>query len=150
MLNAIFRSIFGTKHERDVKRMRPVVATIAALEPGLQALSDDALRARTTELRQRLADVAQVDDLLPEAYAADITYGTNNEFGFDYLRDNMQFSLDDIVQREHYYAIVDEVDSILIDEARTPLIISGRDRSAESRAPLYEKVNRIIPRLKRA
>ncbi|HYM67274.1 MAG TPA: preprotein translocase subunit SecA, partial [Patescibacteria group bacterium] len=85
-----------------------------------------------------------------EAYAADITYGTNNEFGFDYLRDNMQFSLDDIVQREHHYAIVDEVDSILIDEARTPLIISGRDRSAESRAPLYEKVNRIIPRLKRA
>jgi preprotein translocase subunit SecA len=60
-----------------------------------------------------------------EAYAADITYGTNNEFGFDYLRDNMQFSLDDIVQREHHYAIVDEVDSILIDEARTPLIISG-------------------------
>jgi preprotein translocase subunit SecA len=270
MLNAIFRSIFGTKHERDVKRMRPVVAEIAALEPGFQALSDEALRARTTELRQRLADGAEVDDLLPEAfaavreaarrtvrmrhfdvqmmggmvlhsgkiaematgegktlvatlpaylnalpgkgthvvtvndylarrdaqwmgpiyhalgltvgviqhemqyrydpdyaspdirlaalrpvtrkeaYAADITYGTNNEFGFDYLRDNMQFSLDDIVQREHHYAIVDEVDSILIDEARTPLIISGRDRSAESRAPLYEKVNRIIPRLKRA
>src|SRR5260370_8833983 len=69
MLNAIFRSIFGTKHERDVKRMRPVVATIAALEPGLQALSDDALRARTTDLRQRLADGAQVDDLLPEAFA---------------------------------------------------------------------------------
>ncbi|MGH7300101.1 MAG: preprotein translocase subunit SecA, partial [Candidatus Rokuibacteriota bacterium] len=270
MLNVIFRSIFGTKHERDVKRMRPVVAAIADLEPGLQALSDEALRARTTELRRRLADGAEVDDLLPEAfaavreaarrtvrmrhfdvqvmggmvlhsgkiaematgegktlvatlpaylnalpgrgthivtvndylarrdaqwmgpiyhalgltvgviqhesqylydpsyassdvrlaalrpvtrkeaYAADITYGTNNEFGFDYLRDNMQFSLDDIVQREHHFAIVDEVDSILIDEARTPLIISGRDRSAESRAPLYEKVNRIIPRLKRA
>jgi preprotein translocase subunit SecA len=270
MLNAIFRAIFGTKHERDVKRMRPLVEAIGALEPGLQALSDDALRARTTELRQRLADGAELDDLLPEAfaavreaarrtvrmrhfdvqlmggmvlhsgkiaematgegktlvatlpaylnalpglgthvvtvndylarrdaqwmgpiyhalgltvgviqhevqylydpayaspdirlaalrpctrreaYAADITYGTNNEFGFDYLRDNMQFSLDDIVQREHHYAIVDEVDSILIDEARTPLIISGRDRSAESRAPLYEKVNRVIPRLKRA
>src|SRR5882724_2753306 len=270
MLNAIFRSIFGTKHERDVKRMRPVVAEIAALEPGLQALSDEALRNRTTELRQRLADGAELDDLLPEAFAAvreaarrtvhmrhfdvqmmggivlhqgtiaematgegktlvatlaaylnalpglgthvvtvndylarrdaqwmgpiyhalglsvgviqhemqylydpsyassdirlaalrpvtrkeayatDITYGTNNEFGFDYLRDNMQFSLDDIVQREHHYAIVDEVDSILIDEARTPLIISGRDRNAESRAPLYEKVNRVIPRLKRA
>ena len=270
MLNAIFRSLFGTKHERDVKRMRPVVAEIATLEPGLQALSDDALRHRTVELRQRLADGAELDDLLPEAfaavreaarrtvrmrhfdvqmmggmvlhsgkiaematgegktlvatlpaylnalpglgthvvtvndylarrdaqwmgpiyhalglsvgviqhemqylydpsyassdirlaalrpvtrkeaYAADITYGTNNEFGFDYLRDNMQFSLDDIVQREHFYAIVDEVDSILIDEARTPLIISGRDRSAESRAPLYEKVNRVIPRLKRA
>ena len=58
---------------------------------------------------------------------ADITYGTNNEFGFDYLRDNMRFSLDEMVQREHHYAIVDEVDSILIDEARTPLIISGRD-----------------------
>ncbi|HUP38083.1 MAG TPA: preprotein translocase subunit SecA [Candidatus Limnocylindria bacterium] len=270
MLNAIFRSIFGTKHERDVKRMRPVVAAIAALEPGLQALSDEALRARTIELRRRLADGAELDDLLPEAfaavreaarrtvrmrhfdvqmmggmvlhsgkiaematgegktlvatlpaylnalpgrgthvvtvndylarrdaqwmgpiyhalgltvgviqhemqylydpayassdirlaalrpvtrkeaYAADITYGTNNEFGFDYLRDNMQFSLDDIVQRAHHYAIVDEVDSILIDEARTPLIISGRDRSAENRAPLYEKVNRVIPRLKRA
>ena len=270
MLNVIFRSIFGTKHERDVKRMRPVVEGIAALEPGLQALSDEALRARTIELRQRLSDGAEVDELLPEAfaavreaarrtvrmrhfdvqmmggmvlhsgkiaematgegktlvatlpaylnalpglgthvvtvndylarrdaqwmgpiyhalgltvgviqhevqylydpafaspdirlaalrpctrkeaYAADITYGTNNEFGFDYLRDNMQFSLDDIVQREHHYAIVDEVDSILIDEARTPLIISGRDRSAESRAPLYEKVNRVIPRLKRA
>ncbi len=222
MLNAIFRSIFGTKHERDVKRMRPVVAEIAALEPGLQALSDEALRHRTVELRQRLADGAELDDLLPEAfaavreaarrtvrmrhfdvqmmggmvlhsgkiaematgegktlvatlpaylnalpglgthlvtvndylarrdaqwmgpiyhalgltvgviqhemqyvydpayassdirlaalravtrkeaYAADITYGTNNEFGFDYLRDNMQFSLDDIVQREHH------------------------------------------------
>jgi preprotein translocase subunit SecA len=270
MLNLIFRSIFGTKHERDVKRMRPVVEAIGALEPGLQALSDDALRARTGEFRQRLADGAELDDLLPEAfaavreaarrtvrmrhfdvqmmggmvlhsgkiaematgegktlvatlpaylnalpglgthvvtvndylarrdaqwmgpiyhalgltvgviqhevqylydpsyaspdirlaalrpctrkeaYAADVTYGTNNEFGFDYLRDNMQFSLDDIVQREHHYAIVDEVDSILIDEARTPLIISGRDRSAESRAPLYEKVNRVIPRLKRA
>ncbi len=270
MINAIFRSIFGTKHERDVKRMRPVVAEIAALEPGRQARSDEALRARTVELRQRLADGAELDELLPEAfaavreaarrtvrmrhfdvqmmggmvlhagkiaematgegktlvatlpaylnalpgkgthvvtvndylarrdaqwmgpiyhalgltvgviqhemqyrydpayaspdirlaalrpctrkeaYAADITYGTNNEFGFDYLRDNMQFGLDDIVQREHFYAIVDEVDSILIDEARTPLIISGRDRSAESRAPLYEKVNRVIPRLKRA
>jgi preprotein translocase subunit SecA len=85
-----------------------------------------------------------------EAYRADITYGTNNEFGFDYLRDNMRFGLEDMVQREHSYAIVDEVDSILIDEARTPLIISGRDESAESKAPLYERVDRIIPRLKRA
>src|SRR6266542_3178554 len=85
-----------------------------------------------------------------DAYHADITYGTNNEFGFDYLRDNMKFSLEDVVQREHYYAIVDEVDSILIDEARTPLIISGRDPIAESKAPMYEKVNRIVQRLKRA
>ncbi|HEY7204920.1 MAG TPA: preprotein translocase subunit SecA [Methylomirabilota bacterium] len=270
MLNAIFRSIFGTKHERDVKRMRPIVAEIEGFEPGLKALADEALRAKTAEFRQRLADGTDLDDLLPEAfaavreaarrtvrmrhfdvqmmggmvlhsgkiaematgegktlvatlpaylnalpglgthvvtvndylarrdaqwmgpiyhalgltvgviqhevqyvydpafaspdirlaalrpvtrreaYAADITYGTNNEFGFDYLRDNMQFGLDDMVQRGHHYAIVDEVDSILIDEARTPLIISGRDRSAESRAPLYEKVNRVIPRLKRA
>ena len=70
MLSMIFRAVFGTKHERDVKRMRPVVETIGALEPGLQALSDEALRARTTELRQRLADGAELDDLLPEAFAA--------------------------------------------------------------------------------
>ncbi len=85
-----------------------------------------------------------------DAYRADITYGTNNEFGFDYLRDNMRFGLEEMVQRAHHYAIVDEVDSILIDEARTPLIISGRDESAESKAPLYERVDRIIPKLKRA
>src|SRR5438093_13478629 len=85
-----------------------------------------------------------------EAYQSDITYGTNNEFGFDYLRDNMRFALEEMVQREHHYAIVDEVDSILIDEARTPLIISGRDETAESKAPLYEKVDRILPRLTRA
>ena len=82
-----------------------------------------------------------------EAYLADITYGTNNEFGFDYLRDNMRFSLDELVQRELHYAIVDEVDSILIDEARTPLIISG---PAEESTDLYYKVDRIIPRLTRA
>ena len=82
-----------------------------------------------------------------EAYAADITYGTNNEFGFDYLRDNMQFTLEELVQRELNYAIVDEVDSILIDEARTPLIISG---PAEESTELYYKIDRIIPKLKRA
>jgi preprotein translocase subunit SecA len=270
MLTALFRKIFGTKHERDVKRMRPVVAAINALEPAMQALSETALRAKTEEFRKRLADGAELDDLLveafavvreaarrtvrmrhfdvqlmggivlhqgkiaematgegktlvatlpaylnalprrgthivtvndylarrdaqwmgpiyhalglsvgviqheaqylydptypspdirlaglrpctrKEAYAADITYGTNNEFGFDYLRDNMRFSLEDIVQREHYYAIVDEVDSILIDEARTPLIISGRDESAVNRAALYERVDRIARSLKRA
>ncbi len=80
-----------------------------------------------------------------EAYAADITYGTNNEFGFDYLRDNMKFSLEDYVQREFNYAIVDEVDSILIDEARTPLIISG---PSEESTDKYYKINQIIPRLK--
>src|SRR5881409_2471289 len=81
------------------------------------------------------------------AYQCDITYGTNNEFGFDYLRDNMRFSLDELVQRQLYYAIVDEVDSILIDEARTPLIISG---PAEESTELYFKIDRIIPKLKRA
>ncbi|OHB33986.1 MAG: preprotein translocase subunit SecA [Desulfuromonadaceae bacterium GWC2_58_13] len=80
------------------------------------------------------------------AYGCDITYGTNNEFGFDYLRDNMKFSLSDYVQREHHYAIVDEVDSILIDEARTPLIISG---PSEASSDLYFTVNRIIPMLKK-
>src|SRR4051812_19322722 len=80
------------------------------------------------------------------AYGADITYGTNNEFGFDYLRDNMKFELSAMVQRPHHYAIVDEVDSILIDEARTPLIISG---PAEESTDLYYEVDRIIPRLKK-
>jgi preprotein translocase subunit SecA len=86
------------------------------------------------------------DDERKEAYAADVTYGTNNEFGFDYLRDNMKFSADDLVQREPYYAIVDEVDSILIDEARTPLIISG---PAEDSTGLYLRLNQVIPRLRR-
>ncbi len=80
------------------------------------------------------------------AYLADVTYGTNNEFGFDYLRDNMKYSLEDMVQRDFYYAIVDEVDSILIDEARTPLIISG---PSEESTDLYYKVNHIAPHLKR-
>src|SRR5437667_6276277 len=84
------------------------------------------------------------DDERREAYAADVTYGTNNEFGFDYLRDNMKFDLKDCVQRVHNYAIVDEVDSILIDEARTPLIISG---ASEESTDKYERVNRIIPKL---
>ena len=81
-----------------------------------------------------------------EAYAADITYGTNNEFGFDYLRDNMKFSLDEYVQREPNFAIVDEVDSILIDEARTPLIISG---PTEASTDKYYTINRVIPALKK-
>src|SRR5207247_9879355 len=79
------------------------------------------------------------------AYAADITYGTNNEFGFDYLRDNMKFDLAGYVQRGHNFAIVDEVDSILIDEARTPLIISG---PAEESTDKYYRINAIIPKLK--
>src|SRR5216683_540250 len=86
------------------------------------------------------------DEERREAYAADVTYGTNNEFGFDYLRDNMKFDLRDCVQRVHNFAIVDEVDSILIDEARTPLIISG---ASEESTDKYYKVNRIIPKLER-
>jgi len=267
MIDAILKKIFGTKHERDVKRMMPVVVETNALESALQALDDAALRGKTDELRKRLADGAEVDEVLPEAFAVcreaagrslgmrhfdvqliggmvlhegkiaematgegktlvatlpaylnaltgkgvhivtvndylakrdaqwmgplyhalglsvgviqheasftydpafatpdirmtalrpidrraayqcDITYGTNNEFGFDYLRDNMRFSLDELVQRELHYGIVDEVDSILIDEARTPLIISG---PAEESTELYYKIDRIIPRLKRA
>src|SRR6266446_6006896 len=185
MIDAILKKIFGPKHERDVKRMMPVVAEINALEPAIQALDDAALRGKTDELRKRLADGAEVEDVLPDAlalsvgviqheasftydpayttpdlrmtalrpidrrtaYLCDITYGTNNEFGFDYLRDNMRFSLEELVQRELHYAIVDEVDSILIDEARTPLIISG---PAEESTELYYKIDRIIPKLKRA
>jgi preprotein translocase subunit SecA len=246
MLNKVLTKVFGSKHERDVKKMAPAVATINALEPAVRALSDEQLRARTPELRQRLADGATLDDLLPEAfavvresarrvlgmrhfdvqlmggmvlhegkiaemktgegktlmatlpvylnalagkgvhvvtvndylakrdsewmgeiyralgmtvgviqhelsdaerkqaYACDITYGTNNELGFDYLRDNMKFDLASMVQRGHNYAIVDEVDSILIDEARTPLIISGpSDESVDK----YYRIDRIIPKL---
>src|SRR5690349_20956285 len=76
-----------------------------------------------------------------QAYAADVTYGTNNEFGFDYLRDNMEYNVQNMVQRGHYYAIVDEVDSILVDEARTPLIISG---PTEDRSELYVKIDALI------
>src|SRR5438445_795350 len=168
MIDAILKKIFGTKHERDVKRMMPVVAESNALEPAIHALDDAALRGKTDELRKRLAGVIQheasftydpayttpdirMTALRPidrrTAYLCDITYGTNNEFGFDYLRDNMRFSLEELVQRELHYAIVDEVDSILIDEARTPLIISG---PAEESTELYYKIDRIIPKLKRA
>ena len=86
------------------------------------------------------------DDQRRQAYACDITYGTNNEFGFDYLRDNMKYEMAQMVQRGHAFAIVDEVDSILVDEARTPLIISG---PSEDRSGLYAAVDTIIPRLDR-
>ncbi|MDL2275456.1 preprotein translocase subunit SecA, partial [Desulfosarcina sp. OttesenSCG-928-G10] len=239
--------IFGSKNEREIRRMRPLVDTINALEPKMQALSDEALRVQTDILKGRLSSGETLDDILPEAFAtvreasvrtlglrhydvqliggmvlhsgkiaemktgegktlvatlpaylnalagrgvhvvtvndylarrdtawmgqvytflgmtvgtiqhglddrqrkeaygADITYGTNNEFGFDYLRDNMKFEAEALVQRDLYYGIVDEVDSILIDEARTPLIISG---PAEKSTQLYQQVNLIIPGLK--
>jgi preprotein translocase subunit SecA len=240
--------VFGTANERDLKRMAPIVAGINALEPSIQSLTDDQLRAKTAEFRERCANGEALEDLLPEAfavvreagrrtlnmrhfdvqliggivlhrgkiaemktgegktlvatlpaylnalagkgvhvvtvndylarrdsewmgriyrflgmsvgviqhdlndlerqvaYACDITYGTNNEFGFDYLRDNMKFDLAHYVQRGHHFAIVDEVDSILIDEARTPLIISG---PAEQAPDLYYEVDRIIPKLQK-
>ena len=246
MINQVLTKIFGSQHERDVKKMLPTVAAINEMEPEIKALSDEELRAKTAELRQQLAGGATLDDLLvpafavareaawrtlgmrpydvqlmggiilhrgrisemktgegktlvatlpvylnalegkgvhvvtvndylakrdsdwmgrvyrflgmsvgviqhdmPDAdrkaaYGSDITYGTNNEFGFDYLRDNMKFELESMVQRGHHYAIVDEVDSILIDEARTPLIISG---PSEESIDKYYKIDRIIPRL---
>ena len=248
MMGGLIKKLFGSKNDRELKRMGAVVARINALEEGIAALSDEQLRGKTLEFRERLAAGETLDQLLPEAfavvreagkrvlgmrhfdmqllggmvlhsgkiaemktgegktlvatlpsylnaltgrgvhvitvndylarrdsewmggihrflglsvgvivhgltdaqrkaaYACDITYGTNNEFGFDYLRDNMKFSLNDYVQREHHFAIVDEVDSILIDEARTPLIISG---PSEVSSELYYTVNRIIPMLKK-
>jgi len=267
MIDVVLRKIFGTKHERDVKRIMPTVVASNAFEPSVRALGDAELQAKTDEFRKRLEAGEPLDELLPEAFAvcreaarrtvgmrhfdvqliggvvlhegkiaematgegktlvatlpaylngltgrgvhivtvndylakrdaqwmgpiyhalgltvgviqheasfrydpayvtsdvrmtalrpcarqeayrADVTYGTNNEFGFDYLRDNMRFTLDELVQRELHYAIVDEVDSILIDEARTPLIISG---PADESTDLYYKLDRIIPKLKRA
>ncbi|MBP7417416.1 MAG: preprotein translocase subunit SecA [Xanthomonadales bacterium] len=248
MFNRLLTLIFGSRNDRLVAQLRKSVARINELEPGFEALSDDGLKAKTVEFRQRLADGATLDSLLPEAfaavreasrrtlglrhydvqliggmvlhqgkiaemrtgegktlvatlpvylnalagkgahvvtvndylarrdaawmgpvyaalgmsvgvvvpglrpevkraaYAADITYGTNNEYGFDYLRDNMALAKEDRFQRDKHFAIVDEVDSILIDEARTPLIISG---PAEESPQLYLKVNRVVPKLVR-
>jgi preprotein translocase subunit SecA len=248
MIDAILAKVFGTKNEREIKAMRPLIAAINDLEPAVEQLSDIDLAAKTIEFKEKLAQGASLDDILVEAfavvreagrrflhmrhfdvqliggivlhqgkiaemrtgegktlvatlpaylnalggkgvhvvtvndylahrdsdwmgriyralglkvgvivhdlsdderrenYAADITYGTNNEFGFDYLRDNMKFRLEDCTQRGHHYAIVDEVDSILIDEARTPLIISG---PSEESTDKYFKINRIIPKLER-
>ena len=261
LINKAIAKIFGTSNEREIKRIQPLVESINALEPEIKQLSDEQLRAKTDEFRQRIRErvdavedadekdrelAAGLDDILPEAfavvreagwrvlhmrhfdvqliggvvlhqgkisemktgegktlvatlpvylnalsgrgvhvvtvndylakrdsewmgklytflgltvgvivhdlddaerreaYAADVTYGTNNEFGFDYLRDNMKFDLRECVQRGHNYSIVDEVDSILIDEARTPLIISGQSEESTDK---YYRVNRIIPQL---
>ncbi|AVA40939.1 preprotein translocase subunit SecA [Proteus mirabilis] len=246
MLGKIVTKIFGSRNERAIRRMRKVVAQINQLEPEFEKLTDDELKAKTDEFRERLKKGEKEEDILPEAFAtvreaskrvfgmrhfdvqliggmvlndrciaemrtgegktltatlpaylnalsgkgvhvvtvndylaqrdaennrplfeflglsvginlpnmappakreaynADITYGTNNEFGFDYLRDNMAFSPEERVQRKLHYALVDEVDSILIDEARTPLIISG---PAEDSSELYIKMNKVIPHL---
>jgi preprotein translocase subunit SecA len=246
MFAVIARAVFGTANDRSLKGYQRRVPQINALEPAMEALSDEALRAKTVEFRERLADGTTLDQLLPEAfavvreaakrtlgqrhfdvqlvggmvlhdgkisemktgegktlvatlpvylnalaskgvhivtvndylarrdaewmgqiyqflgmtvgvivhgldddqrraqYAADITYGTNNEFGFDYLRDNMKYRLEDMVQRDFFFGIVDEVDSILIDEARTPLIISG---PAEDSSDLYRLVDAVVKEL---
>jgi preprotein translocase subunit SecA len=248
MFARLARTVFGTANDRFLKAYQRRVPAINALEPTMQALSDDALAAKTQEFRARLVEGATLDSLLPEAfavvreasrrvlgmrhfdvqlvggmvlhegkiaemktgegktlvatlpiylnalpatgvhlvtvndylarrdaawmgavygflglsvgvivhgleeaerraaYACDITYGTNNEFGFDYLRDNMKFRLEEMVQRDFAYGIVDEVDSILIDEARTPLIISG---PAEDSSDLYRRVDEVVKELVR-
>ncbi len=248
MISGLLKKLFGSRNERLIRQYSQTVRRINALEPEISALSDEALRAKTVEFRQRVADGEALDALLPEAfavvreagkrvhgmrhfdvqliggmvlhngkiaemrtgegktlvatlpaylnalsgkgvhvitvndylasrdaewmgriygflglttgcnlsrmahaekqaaYASDITYGTNNEFGFDYLRDNMVYSAGERVQRGLHFAIVDEVDSILIDEARTPLIISGQ---AEDHTDLYLKMNQVAPMLKR-
>ena len=244
MFNSVLTKVFGSKNERYLKKIRPLVKKINSLEPEMEKLDDAGLAARTVAFRERLEKGETLDSLLPEAfavvreasrrvlgmrhfdvqlvggivlhegkisemktgegktlvatlpvylnaltgrgvhvvtvneylarrdaewmgavytflglttgtimhgmddverraaYAADVTYGTNNEFGFDYLRDNMKFDMSEFCQREFHYAIVDEVDSILIDEARTPLIISG---PADVATDLYYKVDRLIP-----
>jgi len=246
MLLNVLTKVFGSKNERELKRLQPLVERINVLEPEFKAMRDDQLRALTPKFKERIEQGEPLDNLLPEAfaavreaasrtlkmrhfdvqligaivlhegkiaemktgegktlaatmpaylnaltgkgvhivtvndylarrdtewmghiyqflglstgtivhglddtqrkaaYAADITYGTNNEFGFDYLRDNMKFDRDSLVQPQLNFAIVDEVDSILIDEARTPLIISG---PAEKSTDLYYQVNSLIPRL---
>ncbi|MFT5420889.1 MAG: preprotein translocase subunit SecA [Candidatus Endobugula sp.] len=245
MFNKVFRTVFGSKNKRELKRMGKLVVQVNQLEAEMVDLTDEQLKAKTTEFKQRLADGATLDSLIAEAFAvvreaskralglrhfdvqliggmtlhegriaemrtgegktlvstlpaylhaltgsvhvitvndylanrdakwmspiyeflgmtvgvvyamqdfaekqlayqADITYGTNNEFGFDYLRDNMSLSKEERVQRSLNFAIVDEVDSILIDEARTPLIISGQ---VDNNAELYRKMNTLIPKL---
>ena len=248
MFETLLAKVFGTKHEREVKRLGPRVDEIDALAPEFEALTDEQLQAKTDEFKQRYRDGESLDDLLPEAFAtcreaawrvmgmrhfnvqlmggmvlhagkiaemktgegktltatlavylnaisgrgvhvvtvndylaqrdsewmgrvyrwlglsvgvivhgltdeqrresygADITYGTNNEFGFDYLRDNMKFDAGEHVQRGHDFAIVDEVDSILVDEARTPLIISG---PSEISTDKYYAANQVIPKLEK-
>lgn len=248
MIKRIIEKIIGTKNERELKKLQPIVNTINELEPQISKLSDEELKGKTAEFKEKLSQGATLDDLLIEAFAVvretarrtlgmrhfdvqlmggivlhqgkiaemktgegktlvatlpaylnaltgegvhivtvndylarrdtewmgpiyrflgltvgtiqhgmsdeerkkaylcDITYGTNNEFGFDYLRDNMKFRLEDIVQRGHNYAIVDEVDSILIDEARTPLIISGPSEESTS---IYYQIDDLVRRMRK-
>src|SRR5216684_1201682 len=171
MLGAVARKLFGSSNDRRVRKYQPRVDEINALEPELVKLTDDQLRARTQDFKKQVADGASLDSEwmgqiykflgltvgvivhgLDDAerkkqYDCDVTYGTNNELGFDYLRDNMKYRMEDMVQRGHIYAIVDEVDSILIDEARTPLIISG---PLDDRSEFYNTIDAYIPKLEKA
>ena len=130
---------------RDVQWMGPIYhalgVSIASIIHEASFLYDPQHIVKDYRVSEPAADQSRRD-----AYLADITYGTNNEFGFDYLRDNMKFSLEEYVQRDLHYAIVDEVDNILIDEARTPLIISG---PAEESTDKYYKIDRVIPKLRK-
>src|SRR5207253_1579553 len=152
MIGALARKFFGSANDRRVKGYQSRVNDINALEPELAALSDEALKARTAEFRQQLADGKTLDDILVPAFAtvreeddaSDITYSTNTDYGFYYMRDNMKYRLEDMVQRGHFYAIVDEVDSILIVEARTPLIISG---PLDDRSEFYNPIDTFFPQL---
>ena len=248
MLDSLVKKFVGSRSDRELKKLQPMVAAINELESKVSSLTDDHLRAKTTEFKQRIDQGASLDDLLPEVFAvgreagkrvlamrhfdvqlvggialhqgriaemktgegktlvatlpaylnslegkgvhvvtvndylanrdsqwmgklyqflglkvgviqhgldeitrrdsynSDITYATNNELGFDYLRDNMKFQASQLVQRPHHFAVVDEVDSILIDEARTPLIISGPSDEATDK---YHKIDKIVPRLRR-
>src|SRR5438309_192212 len=139
-----FEKVLRLGEGRRLKRLAEQADYITSLEPQFEALSDNQLREKTAELRQRLENGETLEELLFEAFAADVTYGTNSEFGFDYLRDNMAVALEGLVQRGHPYAIVDEVDSILVDEARTPLIISGEPEMA---AEMYYTMARIAKQL---
>src|SRR5258708_1880431 len=147
ILDRVVARFIGTKHERDIKKLQPVIAAINAREAEVRARRDaewmsPLYRALGLSVGVIVHDLD--DEQRRAAYGADITYGTNNEFGFDYLRDNMKYDLAQCVQRGHHFAIVDEVDSILIDEARTPLIISG---PSEESTDKYAKIDKIIPKL---
>ena len=141
----LIQKIFGTYSQRELKSIYPIADKIEALEEEYRALTDEQLQAKTPEFKQRLQQGETLDDILPEAFAA-VREAADREMGFDYLRDNMAIYKNEQVQRGHSFAIVDEVDSILIDEARTPLIISGM---GEKSTQLYDMAESFACRLKK-
>src|SRR5437016_3695218 len=159
MIGVIARKLFGSSNERRIKSYLPLVATLpvylnALAGRGVHVVTvNDYLAKRDAEWMGQIYGFLGLkvgvivhgldDEQRKQAYDCDVTYGTNNELGFDYLRDNMKYRLEDMVQRGHIYAIVDEVDSILVDEARTPLIISG---PLDDRSDFYNTIDAYIPR----